>query len=179
MSTRLIAFAVVIASTFFIMSCGETTPAEKASDAGKTAGQAVGDAAKTAGSAVGDAATSAGSAVSDAATATGDFIADTGDTIARQKDEAVKAAREQIAALEKKWQELVGKAAPTTDAAKADFQKAKDQMVQTLADAEAKLVEAKDAGSDAWQKNVEPALDASIQKAQKIYQDVAAQFGSD
>ena len=63
-----------------------------------------------------------------------------------------------FAAIEKKWQDLQDKATPTTDAAKADFQKAKDQMAQALADAKAKLIEAKDAGADAWQKNVKPAL---------------------
>lgn len=190
MSTKFIAFVAVIASTCFIMSCGEKKPAEKTSDAGKTVGQTVGAAARTAGDAVsdaamatgdavGDAATATSDAVSDAATATKDFAVDAGDALVRQKDESIKVAKETIATLEKKWQEMVGKAEPTTDAAKADFQKAKDQMAQTFADAKEKLGEAQDAGSDAWQKNVKPVIDASIQKAQEIYQDIAARFSSD
>ena len=47
-------------------------------------------------------------------------------------------------------------------------------MSQTLADAKAKLVQAKDATDDAWQKDVKPALAAALDKAQKLYDDAAA-----
>ena len=104
----------------------------------------------------------------DAAQATGEFLT-------QKKDEAVKAAQEKIVYLETKWQELQDKAAPTTDEAKADFQKAKDQMAKSLAEAKAKLAEAKDAGADAWQKNVKPALDATLDAAEKFYESMAAQ----
>ena len=98
--------------------------------------------------------------------------------LAGPKDSAVKTAQDTLNAIEKKWQDLQAKAAPTTDEAKADFQKAKDQMAQTLADAKAKLVEAKDASADAWQQKVKPALDAALQKAQKLYDDAAAKFSN-
>jgi len=65
-----------------------------------------------------------------------------------------------------------------TDEAKAELQKAKDQMVKTLAEAKTKLIEAKNVSVDAWQKNVKPALDVAIDKAQKLYDDMAAKFGS-
>ena len=118
-----------------------------------------------------NAAKATGNAVGDAAKATGDWLAGS-------KDTAVKAAQDKVADLEVKWQTLQDKAAPTTDAAKADLQKAKDQMAQTLADAKAKLVQAKDATDDAWQKDVKPALAAALDKAQKLYDDAAAKFGS-
>jgi predicted nucleic acid-binding Zn-ribbon protein len=83
-----------------------------------------------------------------------------------------------VDALEAKWQALQDKAAPTTDDAKADLQKAKDQITQTLADAKAKLVQAKDATDDVWQNDIKPALKAALDKAQKLYDDAAAEFGS-
>jgi hypothetical protein len=49
-------------------------------------------------------------------------------------------------------------------------------MAQILAEAQAKLVEAKDAGAGAWHQNVKPALDAALQKARKLYEDVSAKF---
>jgi len=73
---------------------------------------------------------------------------------------------------------LQARAAPTTDEAKAGLQKAKDQMAQILAAAKAKLVEAKDAGADAWQQNVKPALDAALQKAHTLYEDTSAKFSN-
>jgi len=54
----------------------------------------------------------------------------------------------------------------------------KEQMAKTLAEAKTKLAEAKDAGADAWQNNVKPALDAALDKAQKLYEDAAARFCS-
>ena len=137
-------------------------PGRRARDTGEPehAGQAVSDAAKA-----------TGKAVDNAAKATGEYLT-------QSKDSAVKTAQETLNGLEKKWQDLQAKAAPATDEAKADFQKAKDQMARTLADAKAKLVEAKDAGADAWQQNVKPALDAALAKVQKLYEDTAAKFGS-
>jgi hypothetical protein len=172
------------AGLIWLSATGEKkTPSEKASDAGKSAGQAASDAAKATGKAVGSAAEATGKAVGGAAEATGKAVGDaakatvnavgdaataTGEYLTQSKDSAVKAAQETLNGIEKKWQDLQAKAAPATDEAKADFQKAKDQMAQTLADAKAKLDEAKDAAADAWQQNVKPALDAALQKAQKL-----------
>ena len=182
MSKTLMMFAVVMALALGMTACKKNTPSEKASDAGKSAGQATNDAAKATAHAVTDAAKATGTAVSDAAKATGKAVGDatkaTGEYLTQPKDTAVKAAQETLDGLEKKWQDLQAKAAPATDEAKADLQKAKDQMAQTLADAKAKLVEAKDASADVWQQNVKPALDAALQKAQKLYEDTAARFGS-
>jgi len=151
-------------------------------DAAQDAGEAVKDAGEAAGEAVGGAAKATGTAVTDAARATGKAVGnaakDTGEFLTHSKDAAVKSARETLGSLEKKWQDLQAKAAPVTDEAKADFQKAKDQMAQILADARAKLAEAKDAGGDAWQQDVKPALDSALRKAQKLYDDAAAKFSS-
>jgi hypothetical protein len=169
MSKTVIAFAAVLALAFGMTACEKKT-SEKVSDATRSAGQATSDAASATGKAVGNAAKATGAAVGDAAKATGDWLSGS-------KDSAVKTAQDTVNTLEKKWQDLQAKAAPTTDQAKADWQKAKDQMSQTLADAKAKLVEAKDATEDVWQKNVKPALAAAVDKAQKLYDDVAAKFG--
>jgi len=171
MSKTLMTFAIVMALAVGTAACDKKTPSEKASDAGKSAVQAVDDAAKATGKAVGDAATATGKAVGDATKATGEFLSQT-------KDTALKAAQNLLDGLDKKWQDLEAKSAPTTDEAKADFQKVKNEAAEVLADAKAKLVEAKDAGADAWQKNVKPALDAALDKAQKLYDDTAARFGS-
>ena len=160
MGKTLMMCAVVIALALGMTACKEKPTSEKVSDAAKSAGQAVGDAAKATGTVVGD-----------AAKATGDYLI-------QSKDTAVKTAQETLNALEKKWQDLQAKAAPATDEAKADFQKAKDQMARALADAKAKLLEAKDASADAWRQNVKPALDAALQKAQKLYEDTSAKFSN-
>jgi hypothetical protein len=204
MSKTLLAFAVVMGLALGMTACEKKKPSEKTSDAGKSAGQAVNDAAKATGNAVGDAATATGMAVVDAAKATGTAVGDaakatstavvdaakstgtavgdatkaTGEYLSQSKDTAVEAAQDTLNGIEKKWKDLQAKAAPTTDEAKADLQKAKDLMVQTLADAKAKLVEAKDAGVDTWHQDVKPALDAALHKAQKLYEDTAARFGS-
>jgi len=171
MSKKLIAFAAVLAMGFGMTACEKETPSGKASDTTKSAGQTASDAANAAGKAVGDAAKATGNAVGNAAQATGDWLTGSKDTV-------VKTAQEKVAALEAKWQALQDKAAPTTDEAKADWQKAKDLMAQTLADAKAKLIQAKDATDDVWQKDIKPALAAALDKAQKLYDDVAAKFGS-
>jgi len=119
---------------------------------------------------------------SEKAKATGDAVGDamqaTGEFLTQSKDADVKAAQETLDGIEKKWRDLLAKAAPTTDEAKVEFQNAKDQMAETLANAKAKLVEAEDASGDAWQQSVKPALDAALQKAQKLYEDTYARFGS-
>jgi hypothetical protein len=166
-------------------------------DAAKAIGAAVGDAAKTTGAAVGDAlkatdeylaqetlngiekkwqellAKATGNAVGDAATATGEAVGEalkaTDEYLTQSKDTEVKAAQEALNGIEKKWQDLVATAAPATGEEKADLQTVKAQMAKILADAQAKLFEAEDAGIDAWQQNIKPALDAALQKAQKLY----------
>jgi hypothetical protein len=170
MGKTLMLYAVVLAATLGMTAC-EKKMSETASDAAKSAGQTVGDAAKATGTAVSDAAKATGNAVSDAAKATGDYLT-------QSKDSAVQAAQETLNGPEKKWQDLQAKAAPTTDAAKADLQKVGDQMAQTLSDARAKLAEAKVASTDAWQENVKPSLDAALAKAQKLYEDAAARFSA-
>ena len=170
MNKTLIALVIVAALSFSTAGCKKKT-GEAANDAANATGNAVGNAAEATGEAVGNAAKATGKAVGNAAQATGEFLT-------QNKDEAVKAAQEKITLLDKKWQELQDKAAPTTDEAKAEFQKARDQMAKTLAEAKTKLVEAKDAGADAWQKDVKPALDTALDKAQKLYEDMAAKFGS-
>jgi len=170
MCRRLVAVAIVL--TLGMTACkGQQTTSERVSDSTRSAGQAAGNAANTTGTAVGGAARTTGNAVGDAAKATGNYVAPS-------KDAAVKAAQDTVNTLEKKWRDLEAKAAPTTDEAKADFQKTKDQMAKSLDYAKVKLVEAKDASDDAWQQNVKPALDATLDKAQKLYDDAAAKFGS-
>jgi hypothetical protein len=170
MSKTLIALVVVVALFLSVTGCKKKA-GETVNDAANAVGNAVGNAAETAGEAVGNAARATGKAVGNAAEATDNYLT-------QSKDEAVKTAQEKIDLLDRKWQELQDEAAPTTDEAKVDFQKAKDQMSKTLAEARTKLVEAKDAGTDAWQNNVKPALDAALDKAQKLYEDTAARFGS-
>jgi hypothetical protein len=171
MSKKAIVFAAVLAMGFGMTACERETPSGKASNAAKSAGQTASDAARATGNAVGDAAKATGNALGDAAKATGDWLTGSKDTV-------VKTAQEKVDALEAKWKALQDKAAPTTDEAKADWQRAKDQMAQILADAKATLVAAKDASDDVWQKDVKPALAAALDKAQKLYDDVAAKFGS-
>ena len=166
--TLMLTFAVALVLVLSLQACGGKTPSEKASDAGQSAGQAVNDAAKATGGAVGDAANATGKAVGDATKATGDFLT-------QSKDTSVKTAQETLDGIEKKWQALLAKAAPTTDQAKAYLQKAKDLMAQALAVAKARLVEAAHAG--AWQQDVKPALDAALQEAQQLYEDTAAKLG--
>jgi hypothetical protein len=179
MSKTLRMFAVAMALALAMTACEKKT-SEQASDAEKSAGQTASDAVKATGSAVGDAAKATGKAVGDAAKATGKAVGDaakaTGDYLTQSKDSAIEAAQETLDGLEEEWQGLQAKAAPATDSAKADFQMAKDQMVETLADANAKLAEAKDASADAWEQDVKPALDAALAKAQELYEDTAAKF---
>jgi hypothetical protein len=162
-------FAATMALALCMMACGKKTPSENPSDTGRSAGQAASDAAKATGDAVSDAAKATGKAVGDATKATGDFLS-------QSKDKAVKAAQDTLDGLDKKWQDLQAKAAPTTDEGKADLEKAKDEMAKALADAKAKLVEAKDATADTWQQDVKPALDTALAKAQKLYDDTAAKL---
>jgi hypothetical protein len=156
MSNTQMTFAVVMVLALGTTACGNKTASERA----KSVGQDVSDAAKA-----------TGNAINDAAKATGEYL--TG-----SKDTAVKDAEKALTEIEKKWQELHAKAVPTTDEAKADLQKAKDKMAQILAEAKAKLVEAKDAGDDAWQRNVKPGLETALQKARELYEDVAAKFSN-
>ena len=141
---------------FGMVACGDKTPSEKA----KATGEAVGDAAKTAGDAVGDA------------------IQATDDFLTQSKDEGVKAAQEKLDEIEKNWQDLLAKAEPATSEAKVDLQKAKEQMDTALADAKVKLMKAKAASEDGWKQDAKPALDAALQRAQKLYEDALARFGS-
>jgi hypothetical protein len=179
MTKKWITFAAVLALAVGMTACEKKT-VENASDAGKSAGTTVKEATEDAGQAVKDAGEATGDALSDAAKATGAAVGDaataTGEFLTQSKDTAVKAAQETLSGIEKKWQELQAKAAPATDEAKADLQKAKELMAETLADAKAKLVEAKDASADVWQQDVKPALDAALAKAQKLYEDTAAKF---
>jgi len=156
MNNALMTFAVVMVLAFGTTACGNKTPSENA----KSAEQAVSDAAKATGAAVGD-----------AAKATGEYLSGS-------KDTAVKNAEEAVNWIEKKWQELHAKAVPTTDEAKADLQKAKDKMAEILADAKVKLVQAKDASADAWQRDVKPGLETALRKARELYEDVAAKFSN-
>jgi hypothetical protein len=152
----LVTFMILSVLSLGMMACGDKTPSEKA----KATGDAVGDAAEATGDAVGD-----------AMQATGEFLT-------QSKETDVKAAREALVVIEKKWQDLLAEAAPNTDEAKVEFQNAKDQMAETLAKAKATLVEAENASGDEWQQNVKPALDATLHKAQKLYEDASARFGS-
>lgn len=161
MSKTLVTFMVLIALALGMTACGDKTPSEKA--------KAVGDAARTT-DAVGDAAETTGDAVGDAMEATGEFLAPS-------KDVDVKAAQERLDGIEQNWQALLAKAAPTTDEAKVELQDANDQMAEALATAKAKLVEAKDASDEDWQQNVKPALDAALQKSQRLYEAVYTRFG--
>jgi hypothetical protein len=165
-----------------MVACGDKTPSEKAKATGDAVGDAVGDAAKTAGDAVGDAAKTAGDAAGDAAKTAGDAVGDaiqaTDDFLTQSKDEGVKVAQEKLDEIEKNWQDLLAKAEPATSEAKVDLQKAKEQMDTALADAKVKLMKAKAASEDGWKQDAKPALDAALQKAQKLYEDTLARFGS-
>lgn len=167
MSKTLGTFMVLMVLALGMTACGDKTPSEKA----KAAGEAVGDAAKATGEAVSDAATTTGDAVGNAVQATGEYLN-------QPKDVDVKAAQEKIAAIEKNWRALLAKTAPTTEKAKVELQDADKQMAEALATAKAKLVEAKNASDKDWQQTVKPALDAALQKSQKLYEDVYARFGS-
>ncbi len=162
-----VTFMILIMLAIGLTACGDKTPSEQA----KATGEAVGDAAKTAGEAVGNAAETAGEAVGDAMQATGEFLS-------QSKDEDVKTAQATLDRIEKKWQAFLMKTAPTTDEARVEFQNARNQMAEILADAKEKLVEAKDASADTWQQDVKPALDAALQKAQRLYEDASGRFGS-
>jgi len=157
-----VTFMVLIVLTLGIMACGDRTASEKA---------------KATGDAVGDAAEATGDAVSDAAEPTGDAMKATGEFLTQSKDADVKAAQETLDGIEKKWQVLLAEAAPSTDDAKVEFQSAKDEMAATLATAKAKLEEAKDASDDHWRQDVKPALDAALEKSEKLYEDAFAKFG--
>ncbi len=167
MRKKLGTFMVLIVLALGMTACGNKTPAEKA----RAAGDAVGDAANKTADVISDAATTTGDALGDAVQATGEFLN-------QPKDEAVEAAQEKLAEIEQDWQALLVKATPTTDKAKVELQDADKQMAEALATAKAKLVEARDASDEDWQQNVKPALDAALQKSQKLYEDVYAQFGS-
>jgi len=166
MSKKLVTFMVLIVLAIGMTACGDKTPADKARDAG----DAVGEAAETTGDAVSDAAKTTGDAVGNAMQATGEFLN-------QPKDEAVQSAQERVAEIEENWRALLAKAEPTTDKAKVELQDADRQMDETLATAQAKLVEARDASDENWQQNVKPALEAALQKSQKLYEDVYARFG--
>ena len=148
---------VLIVLALGMTACGDKTPSENA----RAAGEAVGDAAKTTGDIVSDAATTTGDAVGDAVQATGEFLN-------QPKEADVKIAQERLAGIEQNWRTLLAKAAPTTDKAKVELQDAT---------AKAKLAEAKYANDKDWRQNVKPALDAALQKSQKLYEDVNALFG--
>jgi hypothetical protein len=163
--------ALVIAAALSLGTTGCTKKSGQAvDDAANATGNAVGNAAKATGEVVGDAAKVTGNAVGNAAQATGEYLT-------QKKDDAFKATQDKVALLDKNWQELQAKAAPATDEAKAEFQTARDQMAKTLAEAKAKLVEAKDASADTWQNDFKPAIDAALDKAKKLYEDTAAKFG--
>jgi len=157
------------------------TACDKTSDATKSAGQATSDAAKATGNAVGNAAKATGDAVGNAAKATGEAVGNaakaTSDYLSQSKEESMKSAQETLDGIDKKWQILLVKATPVTDEAKAEFKKVKEQMAQEMADAKAKLVEAKEASADTWQKTIKPALNATLQNAQKLYEESSAKFG--
>ena len=167
MNRTLVTYMILIVLALGMTACGDKTPAEKA----RATGDAVGDAAKTTGDAVSDAAVTTGDAVGDAVQATGEFLN-------QPKDADVKAAQERLVGIEQKWRALLAKGAPTTDEAKVELQDADKQMAEALATAKAKLVEARDASDKDWQQNVKPALDAAVQKSQKLYEDFYARFGS-
>lgn len=157
MSRTLTMFVVVMALTLGMMACEKKAPAEKAPDSTQPAGITV-DSAKPLSAALSDATKSADG------------------LLAQSKDAAVKAAQTAVDTLEKKWQDLVAKAAPTTPEAKTDLQKSMTDMTATLTDIRTKLTEAKDASAEAWQKDIKPALDAALKNAQRLYDDTAAKF---
>lgn len=167
MSKTRVNVMVLIVLALGMTACGDKTPAENA----RSAGDAVGDAAKTTGDAVSDAATATGEAVGDAVQATGKFLN-------QPKDMDVKDAQSRLDRIEQNWRTLLATAAPSTDKAKVELHDADKQMAEALATAKAKLVEARDASDNDWQQNVKPALDAAVEKSQKLYEDVYARFGS-
>lgn len=113
----------------------------------------------------------------DNARAAGDAVQATVEYLDPPKDAEVKAAQDQLAGLERGWQTLLAKAAPTTDKAKVELRDADKQMTAAIAAAKVKLVEAKAASDKDWQQNVKPALDAAVEKSQKLHDDVYARFG--
>ena len=174
--------AMMAASILGISGCKEKTE-EATTDTVKTTDKTtdkttnittdnlIGNAAEATDNAFGNAAKATGNAIGNVTEVTGNFLA-------QKKGEAIEATQEKITLLDKKWQELQAKATPATDEAKAELQKATDMMVKTLAEAKTKLVEAKDASVDTWQKDVLPTLTSAMDKAQKLYDDTAAKFDS-
>ena len=160
MIKTLLVVAILVLLYLGVTAYEERTTSETASDAGQAVGQAGGDAVKATGTAAGDAPKT------------------TGERLVRSKDEAVKAAQETLDGVERKWRDLQAKAEPATDEAKTDLQRAKVQIGGAFADAKAKLVEARDAGADTWHQDVKPALDAALQKVQKLYEDTSAKLSS-
>ncbi|MDZ7859165.1 MAG: hypothetical protein U5O15_00615 [Candidatus Krumholzibacteriota bacterium] len=171
-----------------LSACGDKTPSEKAKTAGEAVddamqktGDAVGGAAKTTGDAVGDAMQKTGDAVGGAAKTTGDAVDDamqaTGEFLTQSKEKDLIAARKTVERIEKEWQELLAKSSPVGDAAQAEFQNTRYQMSDALADSRARLAEAKEASGDIWRKEAKPALEAALQKAQRIFEDASARFG--
>jgi DNA-binding protein H-NS len=154
MFVKWVLFVGLFVMAFGMAACGDKTPSEKAKDTSET----VGDAAKTTGEAVGDA------------------IQATGDYMTQSKEEGVKAAREKLDEIEKNWQDLLAEGEPATIEAKADLQKAREQMAAALADAEVKLMKAKAASEDGWKQDAKPALKDALEKVQKLYEDTSAKF---
>lgn len=184
----LAAFLALFMLAMSLSACGDNTPSEDAKTAGdavddamQKTGDAVDSAAKTTGDAVGGAMQKTGDAVGDAAKTTGDAVGGamkaTGEFLTQSKEEDLKVARETVERIEKDWQELLAKSSPVGDAAKAEFQNTRDQMSKALADARARLAEAKEASGDVWEKEAKPELEAALQKAKRLFEDASARFG--
>ena len=168
MSKGTIAAVVVLASALGM------TSGEKASNAANSAGTAVNDAAKATGKALDSAAQATGEALDHAAKATGEGLNAAGEYLSRQDE--VKTSREAIEDLKTKWGQLRDKTETTSAAAKAEFQKLEEQMVQGLDEADRKLVAAGEASADTWQA-AESALDGALQKTQELYEEARVRFG--
>jgi len=169
MSRILIAFVACVALALAATAC------ERASDATKSAGQAVNDAAKVTGKALDTAAKATGQAVENAAENTGEALEAAGDYVNRHK--LVQVSQDQFQNLKSNWHELVGKAESSGRAAESRFQDLSDRMAQGLDDADRKLTVVKDASADAWQ-DAKSALDGALRKTQELYEYVAVEFGS-
>lgn len=105
-----------------------------------------------------------------------DTVSATGEFVSLSRDAAVEAAKKKINDLEAKWHDIQLQARPRTEEAKVELLRAKDEMNRVLAEVKIWVIETKDAGAGAWRKRIQPALDASLKKAQAFFDQAAARF---
>lgn len=100
----------------------------------------------------------------------------TGEFFSLSRDAAVEVAKKKINDLEAKWHDVQLQARPRTEEAKVELLRAKDEMNRMLAEVKIWVIETRDAGAGVWRKRIQPALDASLKKAQEFFDQASARF---